>query len=79
MSICGVVALARRCDVRAKYASRLASRAALQLDLFEQPFRALLKDETVTGLQGSRPAGECGRHLPHPRRAVEGCRSPLMI
>ncbi|HZY02928.1 MAG TPA: hypothetical protein VFF02_05470, partial [Anaeromyxobacteraceae bacterium] len=29
--------LLRRCDVRAKYASRLASRAALQLDLFEQP------------------------------------------
>ena len=29
--------LARRCDVRAKYASRLASHAALHLDLFEQP------------------------------------------
>ena len=28
---------ARRCDVRTKYASHLASRAALHLDLFEQP------------------------------------------
>jgi hypothetical protein len=32
-----VGALARRCDVRTKYASRRASRAALHLDLFEQP------------------------------------------
>src|SRR3972149_5235676 len=30
-------ALARRCDVRTKYASHLASRAALHPDLFEQP------------------------------------------
>src|SRR3972149_254378 len=35
----GTPALARRCDVRTKYASHLASRAALHLDLFEQPGR----------------------------------------
>ena len=33
----GALALARHCDVRAKYASHLASRSALHLDLFEQP------------------------------------------
>ncbi len=33
----GTPPLARRCDVRTKYASLLASRAALHLDIFEQP------------------------------------------
>jgi len=33
----GTPALARRCDVRTKYASHPASRSALHLDLFEQP------------------------------------------
>jgi len=35
--ICGVGSLPRHCGVRAKYASRLGSLAALHLDLFEQP------------------------------------------
>jgi hypothetical protein len=39
MPICSVGALAWRCDVRVEYASRRASRAALHLDIFEQPGR----------------------------------------
>src|SRR3972149_9136038 len=57
--ICGVGALARRCDVRTNYASHLASRAALHLDLFEQPgqkrvLSTLLGDRKSAGKRGEQ-------------------------
>jgi hypothetical protein len=51
----GVGALARRCDVRPQYASRLAARAALPLDLFEQPAKDRVLQQPAEWPEGESP------------------------